>query len=107
MNARLALLRRRREMLALRAQAQRLEIEAIAQSWRKPMAFADTVVAAARRANRYWLIYTLVLAFVVRTRRVPLGLWIGRMWTAWEVYRSFRPRGRRARSANRTIPRTS
>ena len=106
MSARLALLRQRREMLVLRAQAQRLEVEAIAQGWHKPLAFADTLLGAARRLNRYWLLYTLALAFFVRTRRVPLGLWIGRIWTAWEVYRSFRPGGRRVHSADRTIART-
>lgn len=106
MNARLALIRRRRQMLTVRAQAQRLELEAIAQDWSKPIAFADTVLAAARRLNRYWLLYTLALAFFVRTRRIPFGLWVGRIWTAWEIYRSLRPRRHRAPSADRTLPRT-
>lgn len=106
MNTRLALIRQRREMLVLRAQAQRLQLEAIAQDWSKPLAFADTLLTAARRLNRYWLLYTLALTFFVRTRRVPLGLWIGRLWTVWEIYRSFRSRPRRAHVVNRTVPRT-
>lgn len=102
MNTRLRLLRQRRELLVLRVQAQRLQLASIAQDWHRPLAFADTLVVAARRMSRYWLIYTLVLAFFVRSRRVSVGLWLGRAWTAWEIYRSLRARGVRV---PRPIPR--
>jgi YqjK-like protein len=105
MNARLALLRQRRELLVLRARLQRLEIQAIAQDWSKPLAFADSLVAAARRARRFWLLYALALALFVRSRRMSLGIWIGRLWTAWEIYRALRPRDRRD-SAGRALVRT-
>jgi hypothetical protein len=95
-NTRLRLLRQRRELLLLRIQAQRLQLASLAQDWDRPLALADTLVVAARRMSRYWLIYTLVLAFFVRSRRGSVGLWLGRAWTAWEIYRSLHPRGVRA-----------
>lgn len=91
MNPRLALLRQRRELLVLRAQAQRLEVEALVQAWHRPLTFADALAAAARRLHRFWLVYALAVALLARSRRVSLGIWIGRIWTAWEIYRSLRP----------------
>lgn len=106
MNARLALLRQRRALLVLRAQAQRLEVEALVQAWHKPLTFADALVGAARRLQRFWLLYALALALLVRSRRIPLGIWIGRIWTAWEIYRSLRPRDRRRDARDRALART-
>jgi chorismate-pyruvate lyase len=89
-NAYLALLRQRRELLVLRAQAQRLEVAALAQVWQRPLTLADTLLAAARSVHRFWLLYAAALALLARSRRVSLGIWIGRIWTAWEVYRALR-----------------
>lgn len=87
MNERLARLRRRRERLALRAQVQRLEVGAIVERWRRPLALIDATTVLARRVMHHWAFWAVAFVVVARSR-VPLGRWAGRIWSGWQVYRS-------------------
>lgn len=90
MTERLAAIRKRRDALVARAEAQRQTLGSLSQRWRRTISLADTGLTLARQLRAHWVTVaagTTLLTFVGRGR---LGIWIGRIWMGWELYRSLR-----------------
>jgi hypothetical protein len=98
MSARLALIRKQRALLRLRVEAQRLGLAGALRPWRRPLAIADGVIAVARSFRQNPLAIVTALVFLLATPQHRLGIWVGRLLTAWEIIHLLRhPTGPRPR----------
>lgn len=97
MNARLAEVTRRRAALVAKAAAQREEVGRLTQPWQMPLALADHGIALVRTLRAHPLAIAVGVALLVRMRRIRLGVWIERIWTAWQFYHLLREHGARDR----------
>lgn len=88
MNARLTAIARRRTSLVAQVAAQRTEFGRLVQPWQMPLAFADRGMALARRLRAHPLVVAVGVALFTWMGRGRLGVWVGRIWTTWQVYRS-------------------
>lgn len=88
MNARLTAITHRRAVLVAQAAAQRTEVGRLAQPWLAPLAFVDRGVDLVRRLRVHPLAILIGVALFVRMRRGRPGAWLGRIWSAWTLYRS-------------------
>lgn len=95
MNARLTTIARRRAALVAQIAAQRTELDRLMQPWRMPLALADRGMALAHRLRAHPLAVAVGVALLTRMGRGRLGVWIGRIWTTWQVYRSLQDQRRR------------
>jgi hypothetical protein len=87
MNERIALLRERRQLLQLRAEAQRVELEAMAGRARRSFAVVEAAAAALRLARRHPIVTAVGLVVVFRLARHPAAPWILRLATAFRLFR--------------------
>ncbi len=78
----------RRAVLVARAAAQREEIGRLVRPWQASFALADRGLALLRRLRGHPLLLTLGVALLARFGSGRLGVWAGRIWTAWQLYRS-------------------
>lgn len=88
MSARLAAIRRRRQLLLMRVAVQRLAVTRELEAWRTPLAILDAAITAGRRVRRHpWLLgFAAVLLLKAPHRQV--ALWATRAITAWKLYRT-------------------
>lgn len=87
MKHRLADIARRRELLLVKIEDQRMQMTEIAQRWEKPLSVADMGVKAIRFLQTNYLLVAGVAAFLVIRRRGITGLASGG-WRVWRLYRS-------------------
>ena len=78
---------RRRELLLVKIQDQRMQISEIAQRWEKPLAVADMGVKVVRFLQTNYLLVAGVAALLAIRRRGITGLARGG-WRLWRLYRS-------------------
>ena len=98
MSARLALIRKHRALLRLRAESQRLTLATEFGPWRRPLAIADGVMAVGRSFRQNPLAIVTALVFLLATPQHRLGIWVGRLLTVWEIIHLLRhPSGPRSR----------
>jgi hypothetical protein len=86
--ARLAAIRQRREALVAQAEAQRQTIADLARPWQSWLALARQSVAIAREWRGHWLTIAAGTALMTWMGRGRWGVWIGRIWMGWKLYRS-------------------
>ncbi len=92
MNAKLAAIIRRREALVARAAVQREAIGSEVTGWRRSLLAADLAYRLAQAVRARPLLAVVGVTAFLGARRRRLLLWIGRVFTAWEVYQAFRER---------------
>lgn len=90
MSERLIKLAERRATLIARAENQRDTLARAAEPWRKPLALADSVLAAIRhlRQQPALLAGTAAAMLVLRPRRI--FKWTQRGWLAWRLFRNLK-----------------
>lgn len=88
MNARLTAIARRRAALVAQAAAQRHELDRLIRPWQMPLALADRGIALVHGLRAHPLAIAVGVALLTRMGRGRLGVWVGRIWTAWQLYRS-------------------
>ena len=98
MSARLALIRKQRALLRLRAESQRLTLTSMLRPWQRPLAIVDGVMAVGRSFRQNPLAIVTALVFLLATPRHRLGIWVGRLLTVWEIVHLLRnPAAQRSR----------
>lgn len=90
MNARLAAIRRRRQLLLTRIAVQRLALTRQIEAWHAPLAVADSAFNAGRTLRRHPWIVAFAAALLLRAPQHRLALWATRALTAWRLYRVVR-----------------
>jgi hypothetical protein len=88
MNPRLTAIARRRAALVAQAAAQRQDLDRLIRPWQMPLALTDHGIALVRRLRAHPLVIVVGVALLSRMGRGRLGVWVGRIWTAWQLYRS-------------------
>lgn len=88
MTARLAAIRQRRDALVGRAEAQRHTLGHLTHRWRTALSVADTGLTLARELRAHWITVAAGKTLLSWMGRGRLGVWIGRIWMAWSLYRS-------------------
>lgn len=86
MNARLEYLRRRREWLVSQAAAQRSEVTDIASHLQKSMRWVDMGFAVGRALRMHPVLAVAGASLLLRTARTRRLLWVGQLFTAWELF---------------------
>lgn len=80
----------RKQQLLDRIEAQRDQLTACVEPFRKPLALADSVVQAGRIVREQpWIAGVAAFVVVVLGRRY-VWRWIGRGWTLWRGWRTVR-----------------
>ena len=95
MTKRLATIRQRRNALVTRAEAQRQTLGRLGQRWQRTLSLADTGLTVARELRAHWVTVAAGTTLLTWMGRGRLGVWIGRIWMGWSLYRSLhdtRPR---------------
>ena len=87
MKHRLADIARRRELLLVKIEGQRMQITEIGRRWEKPLAVADMGVKAVRFLQTNYLVVAGIATLLVIRRRGITGLARGG-WRIWRLYRS-------------------
>jgi hypothetical protein len=96
MTDRLAAIRQRRDAMVARAEAQRQTLHHIAQRWQRTFSLADTGLTLAREVRSHWMTVAAGTTLLTWMGRGRLGVWIGRVWMGWSLFRSLHdPRPRR------------
>jgi hypothetical protein len=96
MTERLAAIRQRRDALVARAEAQRQALGSLSQRWQRTVSLADTGLTLARELRAHWITVAAGTTLMTWMGRGRVGVWIGRIWMGWSLYRSLRdtaPRG--------------
>lgn len=93
MNAKLTAIARRREALVERAEAQRQALTESIRPWRTGLTLADRAIALAREVRAHWITLAAGTLLLTKLGRGQAGVWVGRLWTVWEVYRALRTSG--------------
>jgi hypothetical protein len=88
MSARLKVIRQRRDALVARAEAQRQTLGHLTRRWRTTLSVANTGLALAREVRAHWVTVAAGTTLLTWMGRGRLGVWIGRIWMAWAMYRS-------------------
>lgn len=90
MNARLALVRQRRAALVIRSAAQRAEVAQITHPWQAPLSIVDRVSSIVQRVRAHPLAIPIGIALLFSMGRggSRSALWLGRMWTVWQLFTS-------------------
>jgi YqjK-like protein len=81
----------RRNDLALKAEAQRLQLSQIVEAWRGPLAFVDQGFVAMRFVKKHpvWVVgASVILLKVLKINRI--GKWITRGWAVWKIVNKLR-----------------
>jgi hypothetical protein len=95
MTDRLAAIRQRRDALVAEAEAQRQTLHRIGQRWHRTLSLADTGLTLVREVRSHWMTVAAGATLHTWMGRGGLGVWIGRIWMGWALYRSLhdtRPR---------------
>lgn len=87
---RLAAIQRRRDALVSRANGQRQALADLIEPWRTGLVLTDRAVALGREMRSHWFTLAAGGLLVSRIGRGPLGVWLARIWTGWELYRALR-----------------
>jgi hypothetical protein len=98
MTERLAAIRQRRDALVARAEAQRQTLSRLGQRWQRAISLADTGLTLARELRAHWFTVAAGTTLLTWMGRGRLGIWIGRIWMGWSLFRSLqdtRPRRHR------------
>lgn len=93
MNARLTDIRRRRDALVVRVETQRQALDALVQPLQRTLAVADSGMTIARELRAHWFTLAAGTTLLTGMGRGRLGVWIGRAWMGWSLYRSLRSGG--------------
>lgn len=93
MNATLSAIARRRQALVARAEAQRQTLTDLSQPWYAGLTLADRAIALAREVRGHWITLAAGALLLTTLGRGRAGVWVGRLWTAWELYRALRHPG--------------
>lgn len=88
MTERLATIRQRRDALVARAEAQRETLGRLGQRWRTAVSLADTGLTLARELRAHWVTVAAGTTLLTWMGRGRLGVWVGRIWMVWSLYRS-------------------
>jgi hypothetical protein len=97
MNARLTDIRQRRDALVVRAKTQRQVLGTLVQPLQRTLAVADSGITIAREVRAHWFTLAAGTTLLTGMGRGRLGVWIGRVWIGWPLYRSLRNQGPRSR----------
>jgi hypothetical protein len=97
MNARLTDIRQRRDALVALAETQRQALGTRVQPLQRTLAVADSGMTIARTVRTHWFTLAAGTTLLTRMGRGQLGVWIGRAWMGWSLYRSLRNQGPRGR----------
>lgn len=98
MTARLDAIRQRRDALVARAETQRRTLGHLSQRWRTTLSLADTGLTLARELRAHWVTVAAGTTLLTWMGRGRLGVWIGRIWMAWAMFRSV------SNQTSRTLP---
>lgn len=79
-------LRVRREWLVSRAAAQRSEVASLAADLQKRLHWVDRGFAVGRALRRHPLLAMAGTSLLLRTTKSKRLLWVGQLFTAWELF---------------------
>lgn len=94
-NERLAAIQRRRDALVSRADDQRQALGDLVRPWRTSFALADRAMVLGREIRSHWFTLAAGSLLISRVGRGPVGVWLARIWTGWDLYRALRKPGPR------------
>lgn len=90
MSARLAAILQRRASLIERADQQRGDFAAGARRWRAPLAVVDMGIAVGRAVRANPALFAGATALLLYFPKARLAIWLGRAWSAWQLFRALR-----------------
>ena len=93
MSARSDQLRRRRELLVLRAAAQRDEVSFVAAQLQQRMRILDLGFAVGQILRDHPLLALAGTSLLWRAPRNKLVIWMSRVYTGWELFSDLEPMG--------------
>jgi hypothetical protein len=97
MKAHVECLRRRRELLIVRAATQRSEVSSITLHLQQRLRPLDMGFAIVRAMRKHPVVAVASATLLLRAPRNKLLLWSGRLFTAWEFFYLLRDYKRAAR----------
>ena len=91
MNEKILKLAKRRELLVIKAEKQRMQLVLILEAWRAPFGLADQGLAAISfiRKHPIWMTSCGVI-LINLLRPIRIGKWLQRGLLVWQLVRKFR-----------------
>ena len=96
MNQRIVLIRQHRKLLQLRSQYQRLQLSEDAGPCYKTLRVADSVLNGVIYLRDHPLMIGMLTFLLVFKPKGKAGMWVGRLFSLWEVFQTVKSATRRA-----------